>query len=115
MATLAVLADYFVPLYSFRYPYYNLNGAFWPRLRIFAKEKRHELPVHSVPCTVFNFLPRCPILRPATLARCREDFDFSVRQLVQQRFKLHTLGGFSCCFFAVKNLIHGDMVAGHQL
>jgi len=35
----------------------------------FSKEKRHEPPVHSVPYTVFNFLPRCPSLRPATLAR----------------------------------------------
>ena len=32
------LADYFVPPYSFRYPYYNLNGAFWPHLRILQKK-----------------------------------------------------------------------------
>ena len=39
------------------------------RRQTFSKEKRHEPPVHSVPYTVFNFLPRCPSLRPATLAR----------------------------------------------
>ena len=33
-----MLADYFVPPYSFRYPYYNLNGAFWPHLRILQKK-----------------------------------------------------------------------------
>ena len=66
--TMKGLADYFVPPYSFRYPYYNLNGAFWPHLRIFAKEKRHELPVHSVPYTVFNFLPRRLLLHPVALA-----------------------------------------------
>ena len=35
---IAALADYFVPPYSFRYPYYNLNGAFWPHLRILQKK-----------------------------------------------------------------------------
>ena len=30
-------------------------------------EKRHEPSVHSVPYTVFNFLPRCPFLHPVTL------------------------------------------------
>ena len=36
--TMKGLADYFVPPYSFRYPYYNLNGAFWPHLRILQKK-----------------------------------------------------------------------------
>lgn len=66
-----------------------------------------------IPYSIFSLAVRSCVQQG--LRRCREDFDFRIRQLVQQRFKLHTLGGFSCCFFAVKNLIHGDMVAGHQL
>ena len=49
------------------------------------------------------------------LRRCRKDFDFRIRQLVQQRFKLHTLRRLALHSFAMKNLIHGDMIPGYQL
>ena len=39
----------------------------------------------------------------------------TLRQLVQQRFKLHTLRRLALHSFAMKNLIHGDMIPGHQL
>ena len=48
------------------------------------------------------------------LCCCREDFDFRIRQLVQQGFKLHTLRRLALHSFTMKNLIHRDMIAGHQ-
>ena len=57
------------------------------------------------------------VVRPCVQQRlrgCCEDFDFSVRQLIQQRFKLHPLRGLALHSFTMKNLIHRDMIAGHQ-
>lgn len=65
-----------------------------------------------IPYSIFSL-----VVRPCVQQRlrgCCEDFDFSVRQLIQQRFKLHPLRGLALHSFTMKNLIHRDMIAGHQ-
>ena len=57
VATLAVLAIYFVPLYSSYYHTTIKEVSFGHFLWVRKKEKRHEPSVHSVPYTVFNYLP----------------------------------------------------------
>ena len=66
-----------------------------------------------IPYSIFS-LAVCSCVQQR-LCCCREDFDFRIRQLVQQRFKLHTLRRLTLHRFTMKNLIHRDMIAGHQL
>ena len=65
------------------------------------------------PYSIFSLAVRSRI--QYRLCRRREDFDFCIRQLVQQYFKLPPLRRLICGFAAVKDLIDRDMIAGHQL
>ena len=66
-----------------------------------------------IPYSIFSLAVQSCVQQ--RLRRCRENFDFRVCQLIQQRFKLHTLRRLALHRFTIKNLIHRDMIAGHQL
>ena len=66
----------------------------------------HLFIAFLIPYSIFSL-----VVRPCVQQRlrgCCEDFDFSVRQLIQQRFKLHPLRGLALHSFTMKNLIHRD-------
>ena len=65
------------------------------------------------PYSIFSLAVRSRI-QYCLCRRCK-DFDFCIRQLVQQYFKLPPLRRLICRFVAVKDLIDRDMIAGHQL
>ena len=103
----------------FRLPYsayYNGDtAAIWQTAgKLFQKKNamNHLFIAFLIPYSIFSL-----VVRPCVQQRlrgCCEDFDFSVRQLIQQRFKLHPLRGLALHSFTMKNLIHRDMIAGHQ-
>lgn len=98
-------------------PHYYNGGtaAIWQTAgKLFQKKNamNHLFIAFLIPYSIFSL-----VVRPCVQQRlrgCCEDFDFSVRQLIQQRFKLHPLRGLALHSFTMKNLIHRDMIAGHQ-
>ena len=98
----------------FRY-YNGGTAAIWQTAgKLFQKKNamNHLFIAFLIPYSIFSL-----VVRPCVQQRlrgCCEDFDFSVRQLIQQRFKLHPLRGLALHSFTMKNLIHRDMIAGHQ-
>ena len=98
-------------------PHYYNGGtaAIWQTAgKLFQKKNamNHLFIAFLIPYSIFSLVVR-PCIQQR-LRGCCEDFDFSVRQLIQQRFKLHPLRGLALHSFTMKNLIHRDMIAGHQ-
>ena len=113
--SLAVLAIYFVPRISSA-TNTTIGEVSFGHICGFLQKKNamnYLFIAFLTPYSIFSLAVRSRI-QYCQCRRCK-DFDFCIRQLVQQYFKLPPLRRLICGFVAVKDLIDRDMIAGHQL